>query len=196
MPSAINSAPPVCGQPLTDYLLQAEEFHGHVSPGLVLGGYLVDAAWSRLGQTNSLNAVVETVVCLPDAVQILTPCTMGNNFMQVLDWGKFALTLYDRQRLLGFRAWADRRAIAQHPEVAGWFLRGAGGLALPKEQVVEHLARLGPGLVGVAAVRLPRSLKSQDKVPTGPCPRCGESYPLRLGDSCPACQGRAYYQAL
>lgn len=194
MPSQPSPAPTVCGLTMADYLLKAEEFHGHVSPGVVLGGFLVDAAWERLGQTNYLNAVVETVVCLPDAVQILTPCTLGNNFLQVLDWGKFALTLYDRQSLLGYRAWADRQAIAQHPEVAGWFLRGAGGLALPKDQVVEHLARLGPELLGVAAVRLHQALKSQDKVATGPCPGCGESYPLRLGPACPACAGQAYCQ--
>jgi formylmethanofuran dehydrogenase subunit E len=184
----------ICGLDLPSYLVRAEEFHGHVSPGVVLGGFLLDAAWSRLGDTPYLNAVVETMVCLPDAVQMLTPCTLGNGFMQVLDWGKFALTVYDRETLRGFRAWADRQAIAQLPAIAGWFLRTGLGPALPKDEVVQHIAAHGPELVGVAPVSLPQALKSKEKVATGPCPQCGESYPLRFGPSCAACQGLAYYR--
>ncbi|MFH1033551.1 MAG: FmdE family protein [Pseudomonadota bacterium] len=190
-----QSPPPaasVCGLDLPTFMLKAEEFHGHVSPGLMLGGFLLEAAWDRLGDTPYINAVVETVVCLPDVVQMLTPCTLGNGFMQVLDWGKFALTLYDRQTLSGYRAWADRQAIAAQPVIAGWFLRT--GQTLPKEEVVEHIARCGPGLARVKPVSLTRPLKPTEKVATGPCPRCGESYPLRLGAACLACQGQAYYR--
>lgn len=184
----------ICGLELPAYLQRAEEFHGHVSPGVVLGGFLLEAVWEGLGDTPYLNAVVETVVCLPDVVQMLTPCTLGNNFMQVLDWGKFALTLYDRETLRGYRAWADRQAIAQVPEVAGWFLRGAGGVLLPKEEVVVHIARQGRSLARVAPVNLPQALKPTEKVATGPCPQCGESFPLRQGERCLACQGQAYYR--
>ncbi len=182
----------ICGLDLPAFLLRAEEFHGHVSPGVVLGGFLLEAAWEGQGDTPYLNAVVETVVCLPDVVQMLTPCTLGNGFMQVLDWGKFALTLYDRQTLTGFRAWADRQAIARVPEIAGWFLRN--GQPLPKEEVVRHIAAHGRQLARVAPVSLPRPLKPAEKVATGPCPQCGESYPLRCGQRCLACQGQAYYQ--
>lgn len=184
----------ICGMDVADYLIKAEEFHGHVSPGLVMGGFLVDAAWAILGPTPHLNAVVETVVCLPDAVQILTPCTLGNNFMQVLDWGKFAVTLYDRETLAGARAWVDRERVAAVPEIAGWFLRGAGGIVLPKDEVVAHLTRRGPELLQARAVTLPAALKPTEKVATGPCPACGESYPLRQGEACLACQGQAYYR--
>lgn len=187
-----SSSHGICGLDLEAYLVRAEEFHGHVSPGVVLGGFLLDAAWARLGDTPYLNAVVETVVCLPDAVQMLTPCTLGNGFLQVLDWGKFALTLYDRQTLTGYRAWADRQAIAQVPAIAAWFLRT--GQPLPKEEVVRHIAAHGPDLARVAPVRLPQGLKPTEKVATGPCPQCGESYPLRQGPSCLACQGQAYCQ--
>jgi hypothetical protein len=46
----------------------------------------------------------------------------------------------------------------------------------------------------VAPVTLPQPLKPTDKVATGPCPQCGESYPLRFGAACLACQGQAYYR--
>lgn len=183
-----------CGLDRQAFLLRAEEFHGHVSPGVVLGGHLMAEALAGLGETPLLNVVVETVVCLPDAAQILTPCTLGNGFLQVLDWGKFALTVYDRESLRGWRAWPDLAAIAAMPEIAGWFTRGAGP-ALPKAAVVEHILAHGPSLVRTRPVRLAQALKPHDKVPTAPCPACGETYPLRLGPLCPACAGQAYYQA-
>ncbi len=192
---ATSSAPlQICGMDVQDYLVKAEEFHGHLSPGVAMGGFLVDAAWRVLGPTPYLNAVVETVVCLPDAVQILTPCTLGNNFLQLLDWGKFALTLYDRETLKGARAWVNRQAVAAVPEVAGWFLRGAGGIVLPKDEVVKEIARRGPDLLLARPVEMPAALKPSEKVATGPCPACGESYPLRQGAACLACQGQAYYR--
>lgn len=183
-----------CGLDREAFLFKAEDFHGHVSPGVVLGGHLLAEAMALLGETPYLNVAVETVVCLPDAAQILTPCTLGNGFLQVLDWGKFALTVYDRETLRGWRAWPDIAAIAALPEIAGWFIRGGNGQALPKEAVVGHILVHGPGLVRTRRVRLPRPLKPQDKVATAPCPGCGESYPVRLGPRCPACSGQAYYQ--
>ena len=69
---------------LDEFLRRAEELHGHLSPGVVAGGFMLDKALKSYEPGEFLNAVVETVVCLPDAVQILTQCTLGNGFMQVL----------------------------------------------------------------------------------------------------------------
>lgn len=91
----------ICGISYNDFLIRVEEFHGYRSPGILLGGIMVENALRELGSTT--NAVTETVVCLPDAVQLLTPFFIGNGFLQILDWGKFALTAYDRTTLKGVR---------------------------------------------------------------------------------------------
>jgi len=176
-----------------EYLFKVEEFHGHVSPGTTMGGFLVGAAWDLLGDVPFLNVVVETVVCLPDAVQLITPCTLGNGFLQVLDWGKFALTLYDRQSLAGARAWVDVSDIERYPKVASWFLRRPGAGEVEKEEVVAEILAGGHSLVAARSVRLKRSLKALEKVFTGPCAACGEYHPQRQGELCPACAGQAYY---
>jgi len=185
----------VAGMDTEEFVSRAELLHGHISPGVVAGGFLVEAADAGLGPSELVNTVAETVVCLPDAVQILTPCSLGNGFLQVLDWGKFAVTMYDRGSLAGVRAWLDPAEVAKQEVVAGWFMRPQGGPKLDKEVVVRELMRHGRGLVKARPVRLHSALKSTDKVPTGLCPSCGESYPLRQGQVCLACQGRAYYQA-
>ena len=75
----------LCGITLEDFLVRMEEFHGYRSPGLVLGGTMVDLALGELGATPYLRVVSETVVRLPDSVQLLIPCTLGNGLLKVLD---------------------------------------------------------------------------------------------------------------
>ena len=101
------SEPIICGISLADFFIRMEEFHGYRAPDLLLGGLMVDVADQELGPTPYLNIVTETVICLPDAVQLLTPCTIGNGFLQVLGWGKFALTSYDLLTLSGVRVWLN-----------------------------------------------------------------------------------------
>jgi len=182
------------GMKLDEFLDKAEEFHGHISPGVVTGGFMVDAALAAFENSEYLNAVVESVVCLPDAVQLLTPCTLGNGFLQVLDWGKFAVTLYDRQTLSGVRAWLDVERVKGFPLIAGWYIRDPQAPRIDKEVVIREILGCGSQLISRSRIRMKQSLKNLEKVPTGICPTCGESYPLRFGSTCAACGGQAYYQ--
>ena len=185
----------ICGIDLDDYLIRMEEFHGYRSPGMLLGGFMIDCALETHGPTPYLNVVVETVVCLPDAVQLLTPCTFGNGFMQVLDWGKFALTAYDRKSLAGVRVWLDQDKLSGYPFIRSWFERtGQPREKPPFEDLAQEMLTARSVLIHQQAVRLQRSLKDTEHVPTGLCTGCGESYPLRFGKACPACLGQAYYQ--
>jgi formylmethanofuran dehydrogenase subunit E len=183
----------LAGMDLDEFLKRAEELHGHLSPGVVAGAFMVDKALQTYEPGEFLNAVVETVVCLPDAVQILTPCSLGNNFMQVLDWGKFAITLYDRQKLDGVRVWLDPEAIRTNKIIASWYLRSENNGKIDKEVVIRELLSCGGEMVRSAPVTLGAALKSTEKVPTVICPDCGESYPMRQGEQCYSCQGKGYY---
>ncbi len=120
---------------------------------------------------------------------------IGNGFLQVLDWGKFALTVYDRLTLSGVRAWLNPDGLANYPMVRRWFERSKGGSTQKPafEELASEILSGGSAFIGYRSVRLHRALKGSDRVATGRCPRCGESYPLHLGPSCPACQGKAYY---
>jgi formylmethanofuran dehydrogenase subunit E len=59
-----------------------KSFHGYVAPGVVLGGVMVDLARRQLPPEVLFDAVCETRHCLPDAVQLLTPCTLGNGWLK------------------------------------------------------------------------------------------------------------------
>jgi formylmethanofuran dehydrogenase subunit E len=97
----------VCGRSVDDFLKTIERFHGWAAPGVVIGGFMVDWAQELLGHEVEADAIVETRHCLPDAVQLFTPCTCGNGWLKILDWDKFALCLYDKKTLNGYRVWMD-----------------------------------------------------------------------------------------
>ena len=58
------------------------------------------------------DAICETRNCLPDAVQLLTPCTIGNGWLKVVNVGRFALTLYDKYQGEGVRVYLDPAKVA------------------------------------------------------------------------------------
>ena len=183
----------ICGVSYEDFVIRMEEFHGYRSPGIILGAMMVEAALKEVGTTPYLNVVTETIVCLPDAVQLLTPCTIGNGFLQVLDWGKFALTAYDRKTLAGIRVWLNHDALAGYPLIHGWFERSSKTKEKPVfEELSPEILKAGSNLITHRPVRLYQALKSSQHVPTGRCPHCGESYPLHFGTACPSCAGKAY----
>jgi formylmethanofuran dehydrogenase subunit E len=185
----------ICGIALDDFIIRMEEFHGYRSPGILLGGFMIEAALDKLGTTPYLNVISESVVCLPDAVQLLTPCTIGNGFLQLLDWGKFAITTYDRMTLAGTRASLDLNQINRFPLIDQWFSRSENKSEKPPfEELSIELIAAKDRLIVCRSVRLFKSFKESKRIATDRCKTCGESYALRLGSECPACAGQAYYR--
>jgi len=90
-----------------EYLKLLESFHGNAAPGPIIGGFMVDLALKHIPEGILFDAVSETPACLPDAVQILTPCTVGNGWLKVMNLGRFALSLYDKYTGRGVRVFLD-----------------------------------------------------------------------------------------
>lgn len=176
------------------FLALAREYHGYPAPGLLIGGKMVSLALAELPRGILFDAVVETGNCLPDAIQMLTPCTAGNGWLKVLPLERFALALYDKQTGMGVRVYLDPTRVAQWPMIDAWFFKRRpkaeqNDAALREEIRVAGAAVLKTTAVGVGLDRLAKTAVG----PRGLCPRCGESYPLRHGDVCRACGGASPY---
>lgn len=184
----------VCGMQLQDYIQKIEAFHGYAAPGMLLGGFMVDLALSQLAQGVLFDALCETPKCLPDAIQLLTPCTVGNGWLRILNLGRFALSLYDKKGGEGMRVFVDPTRLGPWPLIRDWFLKIG-----PKEnrdlgELVDLLCDVGPRLLGVQRVRIqPGFLKPRRHRQFALCSRCGESYPADDGPVCLGCQGQAPY---
>ncbi len=90
-----------------EYQQLVVSFHGAAAPGLLIGGFMVDLAQKNIPDGEFFDAICETPVCLPDAVQLLTPCTIGNGWLTILNFGKFAVSLYDKKSGSGIRVYLD-----------------------------------------------------------------------------------------
>ena len=183
----------VCGRPLEDYLLAVENFHGWKAPGLVIGGFMVDWAQEGLPPGIEADAIVETGHCLPDAVQLLTPCTVGNGWLKVLEWDKFALSLYDKKTLEGVRVWLDLDKTRAFPHIYNWYMRLVPKKSLPLEVLLESIIQAGRAMLSISPVRITALYGKKSKGETGVCPGCREAYPVSQGERCLACQGQGYY---
>ena len=183
----------VCGKPLQDFLSTIESFHGWKAPGLVLGGFMVDLAQEMMEPGVEADAIVETRHCLPDAIQIFTPCTIGNGWLKILDWDKFAISLYDRNERNGYRVWLDLEKMRSFPNLFNWYMRLAPKKDLPLEVLLETILDARRSVLSCRPILVTHYHQRQKKGQIEVCPGCGEAYPALQGPECTACQGKGYY---
>ncbi|HMA86992.1 MAG TPA: FmdE family protein [Desulfosalsimonadaceae bacterium] len=183
----------ICGKTWDEFLETIQSFHGFPAPGLVLGSFMVDLAKSLIGQEVEADAIVETRHCLPDAVQIFTPCTIGNGWMKIMDWDKFALTLYDRHNLDGYRVWFDLEKAKAFPDLYNWYMRLVPKKDLPISVLLEVLSEAGHSVLSYTPVKVTNYYTREKKKTINICAGCGEAYPAWQGALCRACQGEGYY---
>jgi formylmethanofuran dehydrogenase subunit E len=177
-----------------EYVHLVKSFHGSLAPGLVIGGFIVDTALKNLPEGKFFDAICETSVCLPDAVQLLTPCTIGNGWMKIIDTGRFAVTLYEKESGVGVRVYLDSQKLKAWPDFNAWYFK----LKPKKEQdfkmLMAQIREAGASVLSLQRVRVRPEITAKRRLgPTAVCPSCGEAYPLRDGSSCLACQGQMLY---
>jgi formylmethanofuran dehydrogenase subunit E len=175
-----------------EFLKQVKVFHGHSAPGVVLGGIMVDRAMSRLPPGILFDAIAETGKCLPDAIQLLTPCTIGNGWLRIHPWGRFALALYDKQTGEGIRAVLDTDRLEASPEIKSWYYKLKPKEETDSERLLADIREAGTGICRLQKIQIqPFLLAKEHRGKRAICPRCREAYPDNGNGFCPACLGAA-----
>ena len=172
----------------------AENFHGYAAPGLLIGGYMVEMAKARIPEGTLFEAVVETRKCLPDAVQLLTLCSAGNNWMKVHNLGRYAVSLFDKHTGEGVRVSVDPAKLDAFPEIRGWFLKEKPKKDQDEVRLLSEIEEAGDGICKAEPVTMKRRFLGHTHMSAiGLCPMCGEAYPKEDGPVCRGCQGEAPY---
>lgn len=172
----------------------AENFHGYAAPGLLIGGYMVELAKSRIPEGTLFEAVVETRKCLPDAVQLLTLCSAGNNWMKVHNLGRYAVSLFDKHTGEGVRVSVDPAKLDAFPEIRGWFLKEKPKKEQDEARLLHEIEAAGDAICKIEPVTMKRRFLGHSHMSAiGVCPQCGEAYPREDGPICRGCQGEAPY---
>ena len=190
MKNVTSSRITICGRTYDEYIEMIKAFHGHVAPGMVLGGFMVDLAYRNLPPGEYFDAICETRACLPDAIQILTPCTVGNGWLRIIDLGRFALSLFEKYTGNGVRVYVDSQELDDWPEVKTFFFKLKPKKEQDFEVLIGEINLAHTSIFGVQKVTIDLdAIKSSRRGAFTVCPLCGEGYPEDDGEICLGCFG-------
>lgn len=178
-----------------EFIERARAFHGYPAPGLLLGGFMVEAAKARLPEGILYDAITETPWCLPDAVQMLTPCTVGNGWLKVLHLGLYAVTLYDKSNGVGVRVAVDDGLLRKFPEMHVWLHKAKPKREQDSDRLRREIGEAGADVCRIepVLVRIPQVAR-KGKGAIAVCPLCNQPYPVVHGRICRFCQGDHPYE--
>ena len=189
---------------LDEYLGDAEQAHGHLCAGQVLGVRLAMLGLAKLGiddprgkDRKRLVTFVEIDRCATDAVALVTGCRLGKRALKFRDWGKVAATFVDltNGKAIRIAARESSKALARqmHPELEknqqqmlAYREMSDDDLFMTQWVKVELPAEEFPGFRGERIV----------------CEACGEGINVRREVPrdgkilCRACAGERYYEVL
>jgi formylmethanofuran dehydrogenase subunit E len=190
---------------LPEYEILAEQAHGHMCAGQVLGLRMALYGVALLGLEDPTGAdrkrlvtFVEIDRCATDAIPIVTGCRLGKRALKFRDFGKVAATFCDlrenRAVRVVARESAKQRALEMYPEIQG---KNQQQMRAYREMPVEELFNCQWVRVAIGPEDLPGF-----KAPRVVCAECGEGINfkrevVRDGRTlCRSCAGERYYDPL
>ena len=187
---------------LEEYLRDAEQAHGHLCAGQVLGVRLAMLGLQKLGiddphgkDRKRLVTFVEIDRCATDAVAVVTGCRLGKRALKFRDWGKMAATFVDVNTGKAIRVAAKESsktlARQMHPEIES---KNQQQMLAYREMSDDDLFATQWVQVDLPAEEFP-GYKGERIV----CECCGEGINFRREVRreekilCRACAGESYY---
>ena len=188
-----------------ELLRDAEEAHGHLCAGQVLGVRMAMLGLELLGiddprgeDRKRLITYVEIDRCMTDAVAVVTGCRLGKRALKFRDWGKVAATFVDLEsgKAVRIAAKESSKALARqmHPEIE----------SKNQQQMLAYREMPSGDLFAVQWVRVnvpPQELPGY-KGERIVCAECGEGInfqrEVKRDDRilCQSCAGGKYFTAL
>lgn len=187
---------------LDEYLRDAEQAHGHLCAGQILGVRMAMLGLEKLGiddphgaDRKRLITFVEIDRCATDAVMVVTGCRLGKRALKFRDWGKVAATFVDvgSGRAVRIAAKESSKALAKqmHPEIPE---KNRQQMLAYKEMRTDDLFDVQWVTVELPPEEFP-GFKGERTV----CSQCGEGINFRreiVKDGkvlCRGCAGESYY---
>ena len=192
---------------LDEYLRDAEQAHGHLCAGQVLGVRMAMLGLEKLGiddphgnkaDRKRLVTFVEIDRCATDAIGVVTGCRLGKRALKFRDWGKMAATFVDLTtgKAIRIAAKESSKALARtmHPELES---KNQQQMLAYREMPEDDLFTMQWVKVDLPPEEFP-GYKGDRIV----CAECGEGINFRREIQrdgrvlCRACAGERYYEAL
>lgn len=189
----------------SEYEVLAEQAHGHICAGQILGIRMAIHGLHLLGiedpagrDRKRLVTYVEIDRCATDAIGVVTGCRLGKRALKFLDFGKMAATFADLQtgRAVRLSARESSKELADrlHPEIENRNLRQTASYReLPAEALFD---------VQWVQLTVPPEDLPGFKGPRVVCAECGEGISFKREvlaggrTLCRSCAGGRYYAPL
>jgi formylmethanofuran dehydrogenase subunit E len=188
---------------LEELLIEAEQAHGHLCAGQVLGVRMALCGLRELGiddprgrDRKRLVTYVEIDRCATDAIGVVTGCRLGKRALKFRDWGKMAATFVDlqTQRAIRVAARESSKDLARrlHPELEN---KNAQQMLAYRELSDDELFTRQQVIVEVGPEEMP-GFKGERIV----CEACGEGINYHREVRCEgrtlchSCAGESYYR--
>jgi formylmethanofuran dehydrogenase subunit E len=172
------------GYTFAQFVDMVQSFHGYAAPGVLVGGFMVDLAYQYIPQEGLYDIVCETRKCLPDAIQLLTPCTVGNGWLRIIDISRFAFTIYDKQQGNGIRVSINYSKLDNWPLIKSWMYGNSRDKNIDGPTLGKQIEDAGSSICDVypTKVEIPTNVvKTNDH---NICPYCGEPHAFVDGKTC------------
>ena len=192
---------------LDEYLHDAEQAHGHLCAGQVLGVRMAMLGLEKLGISDPrgdredrkrLITFVEIDRCATDAIGVVTGCRLGKRALKFRDWGKMAATFVDvtTGKAIRIAARESSKALARtmHPELES---RNQQQMLAYREMAEDDLFATRWVKVEMPAEEFP-GYKGERVT----CEQCGEGINFRREVRrkerilCRSCAGECYYEPI
>lgn len=190
---------------LEEYLREAEQAHGHLCAGQILGVRMAMLGLETLGiedprgkDRKRLVTFVEIDRCATDAIGVVTGCRLGKRALKFRDWGKMAATFVDlasdRATRIAAKESSKAAARAMHPEIEN---KNQQQMLAYREMPASDLFTTQWVKVSLPPEEFP-GYKAERIV----CEECGEGINFHreiVRDGrvlCRSCGGNSYYEVL
>ncbi len=189
-------------KPFDEYVALAEQAHGHICAGQILGLRMAIHGVELLGiedpagkDRKRLVTFVEIDRCATDAIPVVTGCRLGKRALKFRDFGKVAATFCDivdnRAVRIAAKESSKQRAKELCPEIAN---RNEQQMRAYREMPVAELFDIQWVRVALGPEEFP-GYKGERKI----CAECGEGINFERHVErggrilCKACAGERYY---
>ncbi len=124
----------------------------------------------------------------------MTILSIGNNWLKVVNLGRFALSLYNKFTGAGCRVFIDPEKLSQWPMIKSWLLKLEPKKDQDTEALFSEIKEAGHSICSYRSIQVhSRFLTKSPSGKIGLCPICQEYYPLNHGPVCRGCLGDEPY---
>ena len=107
-----------------------------------------------------------------------------------MDYGKYAVTLYNATSGEGVRVFVDPEKTREYKNIDDWFLRRKPKKDLPKEIVIKEILKAGRNILSHESVKI--KVLGKKHLPIKICVKCKEAFPSEGDELCEGCRNPYY----